>query len=790
MKCQIKFIFLFWLLLSGNSGAICNDDIHELEHGKAYENVIVNCFCRTPEGFLWIGTTNGLLLFDGYETQLFQHAANHPRSLSNNHINCLHYTNNNELLIGTRSGLNKYNAENNSFEKINLQPSFNDKTRIDDMVEDTLGNIWLAVPDAGLIKYSCQTNEQKKYIPLPKYGIAQYPSCLLTEDMLIYLGTQSSIQVFDIRKGTFSMIRTANTENALFKDLCFDEQGNIFAATWNNGLFHAEKEIAKAFAVLDFDITGQLYTIQQTRQHQVRMGSFKNGLLVYDVMDNNVHQSLEEYLHIREFYNDFFGINWIGTNKSFLYESAYPYQFPPHCFVPNEFISRDSDDNSFLGMVPDTFQSMFPGDISCLEKENDSVTWIGTWTKGLIKYYSRSGEYQHYIGGINSNLSMGFVNCIHADEKIWIGTNGGLNEYIATRDSFVQHHIFPQLKTEIIYKILPGKDNDHLWLSTSVGICRFNKKNNEFMVLDEHYGIPPLEFIPGYGSFQNNGEMVFGAKTGLFQFSPDSIRYDTVPPVLSIKKIMADERKIQVQEKIQLDASENNIKIWMQTSGLIVTENIRYKYRIPEISNKWTDNGKDRLAVIRDLPPGKYTFQFIASNQDLTWAKQPYSLEIVIQEQKNNWLLAFIVLVLTSTGIIVIIFLQKKQKRKPKYATSNLPENELKAYYAKLEQYMQKEKPYKQKVVHLNDVAKTLDIHPNYLSQAVNQLSGNKFFDYLNQYRIDEAKKMLKDPAYDKHNLMGIGFEAGFNSKSSFYAVFKKNTGMTPAQYRKKYLKK
>ena len=59
------------------------------------------------------------------------------------------------------------------------------------------------------------------------------------------------------------------------------------------------------------------------------------------------------------------------------------------------------------------------------------------------------------------------------------------------------------------------------------------------------------------------------------------------------------------------------------------------------------------------------------------------------------------------------------------------------------------------------------------------------FPDYLNSYRIEEAKSYLKNPEFSKYTIVSIGLEAGFNSKSSFYSVFKKATGQTPATFKK-----
>ena len=73
----------------------------------------------------------------------------------------------------------------------------------------------------------------------------------------------------------------------------------------------------------------------------------------------------------------------------------------------------------------------------------------------------------------------------------------------------------------------------------------------------------------------------------------------------------------------------------------------------------------------------------------------------------------------------------------------------------------------------------------NHLSQAVNSGFGMNFFDFLNSYRIEEAKAMLKQNDPQAQAILDVSFAVGFNSNSAFYAAFKKATGQTPAQFRR-----
>ena len=70
------------------------------------------------------------------------------------------------------------------------------------------------------------------------------------------------------------------------------------------------------------------------------------------------------------------------------------------------------------------------------------------------------------------------------------------------------------------------------------------------------------------------------------------------------------------------------------------------------------------------------------------------------------------------------------------------------------------------------------------LSQVINAKLGKNFYDFVNEYRVEEVKRRLRDPKYTNLKILAIGMDAGFNTKSTFNAFFKKHTGLTPSQYR------
>jgi len=119
-----------------------------------------------------------------------------------------------------------------------------------------------------------------------------------------------------------------------------------------------------------------------------------------------------------------------------------------------------------------------------------------------------------------------------------------------------------------------------------------------------------------------------------------------------------------------------------------------------------------------------------------------------------------------------------------KYRKSALTGDRSENIFARLSALMEKEKPHLETGLTLPMLANMLDVSPHHLSQVMNSKLNKTFFDYVNEHRVVEAKKMLTAPESGRFSILGIAMDAGFNSKSAFYTAFKKHTGMTPTQFK------
>ena len=96
---------------------------------------------------------------------------------------------------------------------------------------------------------------------------------------------------------------------------------------------------------------------------------------------------------------------------------------------------------------------------------------------------------------------------------------------------------------------------------------------------------------------------------------------------------------------------------------------------------------------------------------------------------------------------------------------------------------MEEEKPYLEYEISLQDISDHLSISSRNLSYVINKGFKKNYYAYINQYRLEHAKEELENS--DK-SIKEIMYDSGFSNKATFYATFKKDTGLTPHQFRKK----
>jgi len=120
--------------------------------------------------------------------------------------------------------------------------------------------------------------------------------------------------------------------------------------------------------------------------------------------------------------------------------------------------------------------------------------------------------------------------------------------------------------------------------------------------------------------------------------------------------------------------------------------------------------------------------------------------------------------------------------------SSRLDQSKVMAYKKKLFDFLMKEKPFLEPELSIQQLAEAVKIPRHSLTQIINEEFNKNFFTFINEYRVQEAQNRLADKQYMNDTVLSIGLSSGFNSKSSFNALFKQYTELTPTEYRKKKL--
>jgi AraC-like DNA-binding protein len=120
--------------------------------------------------------------------------------------------------------------------------------------------------------------------------------------------------------------------------------------------------------------------------------------------------------------------------------------------------------------------------------------------------------------------------------------------------------------------------------------------------------------------------------------------------------------------------------------------------------------------------------------------------------------------------------------------TLNAEDSHISEVSRKLISYIEAEKPYLNPELSLQELADKLEVKRHALSNAINQIHNKNFYEFINQYRVEEVKSMLTNPKNKHLKLISLAYDAGFNSKATFNRIFKQTTNMTPSQFVSKTL--
>jgi AraC-like DNA-binding protein len=246
-----------------------------------------------------------------------------------------------------------------------------------------------------------------------------------------------------------------------------------------------------------------------------------------------------------------------------------------------------------------------------------------------------------------------------------------------------------------------------------------------------------------------------------------------------------------MDKPLRLPADTSTIKISFTALSFTAPRKVKFRYHLKGYEDKWTETHSREQVVYSDLPAGHYTFEITACNNDGVWAAKRTTAVFIIRASFHQTFGFYflVVVVLTIGGLWLYRLPERRLKRKvaeeQKYQASTLTVPKTRTYSQMLLDLMDTEKPYLDPELKAERLAEAVGISKKHLSQVINQQFTMNFKNFINKYRVEEAKKKLLDPKEQDFVLMKIALDVGFNSKSVFNEAFKKFTGMSPSEYRK-----
>lgn len=810
----------------------------------AFEQVvpdIINCAVLSllddGNGTLYIGSEHGLYI---HRNGRFEHFLLDSNSFSEaNAVTAMTLDGKGSLWLATSKGLYAMNLQNNKFSQWHNETEnghycmFNQIARVG-------SKLYLGTMDRGIV---CFDTSSKTFSPFISVGCNVISSLSSDGKQMLYVGTDGNgVHFIDTehQKETFSMRHEAGNDSSLRSNsvysLLVDKEGIVWVGFYQSGLdytlyqgdtftvysfppyFHSkdipirsvsinggEKLIGSRNGLFyinedkghyrEFDVpdmrSSMIFCIHRF-EGKYFIGTYGGGMYMFDssTLELNDFSSEEPFQkgHIFCMKEDAEGMLWIGTSMGVF------------CYRDGKILAHYTSSNSKL---PE-------GNVYEIFFDSTRKGWICT-ENGLCIWDPSSKKLRTDI------FPEGFIH----KEKI----------RVIYEDSDHQLYFFPDKGTLFLSDLsmnsfrrlqpgtpLEGRDGmfiiedrrKGLWMGTSNGLFYYDRKDN-FVLYNFVDGIPGSTFTLCPPVCDEAGNFWFGNSRGLLFLDVKRIgeKAGAAYPV-RITDVLVNGKRPLVQvdrqsnsgEEVLLEPSEKNVTFRMSDFSYTSPSVMAYEYMLDGRDEGWqTLSGKSEVTYY-NLPSGSYVFRVRRMGQPGSEA----ALKVDIASDFHAWMAWGIVLVVFFLGGSYYFRRQKRpavqpvlleetalsqqkavRENKPvveeKYKTVKVSSEECKRLAEKLEDVMRREKPYIHPDLKIADLATAIGTSAHTLSYLFNQYLERNYYDYINDYRISEFKRLVNTDEYARYTLSALAELCGFSSRASFFRYFKKATGITPNEY-------
>jgi ligand-binding sensor domain-containing protein/AraC-like DNA-binding protein len=722
---------------------------------------------------LWIGTNKGLLRVG--EESTIKYESRH--GLSNDYIMAITEDSERNLWVGTLKGLNRLKRKPDG--TIGFESLLKSIT-VFSLFEDREKSLWIGTENSGL-----------KRLKDSKFTSSALPKTLEEEIIISIFRNREGDTLMGSLGGKLFLFR----ENRLIEKIeppglpgtgisaiAQDNEGNLWLGTIGKGVFQKKDGTFVQFTTREGLADNLVTSIYRDSQDNLWLSTFAGVSVRY-------HDSTIKSFTSRE------GLSGKVVNN--IYEDK----------SKNIWITADQG-------------------VTFLEK--------GKIIKANIKYYLNGIPTVSIYEDPSPGKGEGPI--------FWISTDGaGLIRLRLKDDNFYSYTAEQGMTTNLIYQFFEEEGN--FWLMSSNGILRISKKKLNLLAkggagrincisFGKADGMQSTEFhseLSHHSALQTkDGELWFVTKKGISILNPKKIRINTIPPPVVIESVFFDQQSISRHQDANVKPFKGitNFSFQFTAPSFLSPEKIKFQYQLEGFDKDWIylPPGSERIVHYQNLKPGTYTFKVIACNSDRIWNQTGDSVTFTLKPFfYQTFVFKIVVFLLVVFLLVSAVYFYKKRsvkvktnleepekkgesenkdiyqdtpqecdlvrehKKKPKYESSNLTPEFARECERKLKHLMEVEKIYRDENISLQSLAKKIGTKPYKLSQILNERMNRGFYDFINYYRIEEAKRILKSPGSEMLKMPVVAGEVGFNTTAAFYKIFKKHTGMTPNQFKEEF---
>ena len=610
----------------------------------------------------------------------FQNETGNPTSLPGNDVFCIIKDANGNIWLGTNNGLALYNAANDNF--ITFRNNKNDKyatlcSRILSIRQLKDNRLWIASELNGIailnLKQGMFLSPEELSIEYIQEGddsrsLSNASARCIFQDSFdnVWIGTWGGGINFISSKPplftTLSYSPIPNNENSLnnkvASSLCMDRQGRVWIGTDGGGInvFEGEKRIA-IYKKESGDIPSNfiLASLQDSKGN-LWFGSYQGGISYYDSRNKrfrSISLTGQSNLDVRTIYEDGQHNIWVGYSGGIVVLNP----------LTMKIIQHYNTDNSEL-------HSDF---IRSIAQDEKGRFWIGTFGDGLGIYTPDLQKIKTFTqrDGFCSNT----INQIIQDKqkRMWIGTGEGLVCFLSTDElNYKTYQRKDGLINTNICAITEDKKGN-IWFSNNKGISCYVTNKGCFYNYDHSDDVPAGSFSSSCVTQSKNGQIYFGSINGVCCFNPDITMNEQPAPaaVVTEMKILGRLSNLENNDMIinlskgqnvELSHAQNSFGLTFNVQNYSLVNQVEYVYMLKGLENSWYTVNENNSVTFRNIPPGKYEFLIKARIHNQKWPEEATSLTIRINPPLWLTWWAKLIYILVSISITYLILHAYKKK--------------------------------------------------------------------------------------------------------------------------------